>query len=87
MGDFNAVSTDAPIELLSKNLEDSFKTFLVKKPVGTFNGFDLKSDLAKRIDYIFTKNVKVIDYKHIHQKLPNGFWPSDHLPVFITIKE
>ena len=87
MGDFNAVPTDAPIELLSKNLDDSFNGSLVKKPAGTFNAFDIHNRLLKRIDYIFTNNLEVLEYKHIHQKLPNGLWPSDHLPVFVTIKE
>lgn len=90
MGDFNSLPTDAPIKLLSENLEDSFNGSLVKKPagtLGTFNAFDIHNKLLKRIDYIFTKNIEVVDFKHIHKKLPNGLWPSDHLPVFVTIKE
>ena len=87
MGDFNAEPNDAPIILFSKNLDDPFSSTFSKNPIGTFNAFDLKSNLSKRIDYIFTKNVKVIDYKHIHEKLANGNWPSDHLPVFIDINE
>lgn len=87
MGDFNAKPNDAPIILLSKILEDSFSATFSKNPIGTFNAFDLKSNLAKRIDYIFTKNVKVVAYKHINDKLDNGHWPSDHLPVFIGINE
>ena len=90
MGDFNSLPTHAPIKLLSENLEDSFNGSLVKKPagkLGTFNAFDIHNKLLKRIDYIFTKNIEVVDFKHIHKKLPNGLWPSDHLPVFVTIKE
>ena len=87
MGDFNATPNDAPIKLLSKNLKDAFNVFPVKKPVGTFNGFDLNSKLLKRIDYIFTKNIEVVEFRHIHKKLSNGLWPSDHLPVFINSKK
>ena len=90
MGDFNSLPTDAPIKLLSENLEDSFNGSLVKKPagtLGTFNAFDIHNKPLKRIDYIFTKNIEVVDLKHIHKKLPNGLWPSDYLPVFVTIKE
>mgnify|MGYP006078251721 FL=1 len=90
MGDFNSLPTHAPIKLLSENLEDSFNGSLVKKPagkLGTFNAFDIHNKLLKRIDYIFTKNIEVVDFKHIHKKLPNGLWPSDHLPVFVTVKE
>ena len=87
MGDFNSVSSETPIKLLKENLDDSFNEIIQKKPFGTFNGFDLKSKLTRRIDYIFTKNVDVYIYKHISKKLPNGRWPSDHLPVFISVNE
>ncbi len=86
MGDFNSVPSEKPIKLLKENLEDSFKDFLLEKPYGTFNGFDLKSKMGRRIDYIFTKNVNVYEYKHIDEKLKNGNWPSDHIAVFATIK-
>ena len=84
MGDFNLSPEDLPIELLSKELNDSFKLYPVKNPVGTFNGFDLDSKLLDRIDYIFTKNVKITNYKHLDKKLSSGLWPSDHLPILIT---
>ena len=87
MGDFNSVSSETPIKLLKENLDDSFNDIHQKRPFGTFNGFDLKSKLTRRIDYIFTKNIDVYKYKHISEKLPNGRWPSDHLPIFIDIKE
>jgi endonuclease/exonuclease/phosphatase family metal-dependent hydrolase len=85
MGDLNAEPNDAPIKLLAENLEDSFNFFPIEKPFGTFNGFDLESKLLNRIDYIFTKNIEVIEYKHIQKRLPNKAWPSDHLPIFISI--
>ena len=84
MGDFNANPDDLPIELLSKELNDSFKLLPLENPVGTFNGFDLDSKLLDRIDYIFTKNLKITNYKHLDKKLSSGLWPSDHLPILIT---
>ena len=84
MGDFNANPDDLPIELLSKELNDSFKLLSLENPVGTFNGFDLDSKLLDRIDYIFTKNIKITNYKHVDKKLSSGLWPSDHLPILIT---
>ena len=84
MGDFNANPNDLPIELLSEELNDSFKTLPIKNPIGTFNGFDLDSKLLDRIDYIFTKNINITDYRHIDKRLPSGLWPSDHLPILIT---
>ena len=85
MGDFNANPDESPIKLLSEQLQDSFKVLPVKDPIGTFSGFDLCSKLLNRIDYIFTKKLDVIDYKHIDKKLPSGLWPSDHLPILISI--
>ena len=84
MGDFNANPNDLPIELLSEELNDSFKTLPIKNPIGTFNGFDLDSKLLDRIDYIFTKNINITNYRHIDKRLPSGLWPSDHLPILIT---
>ena len=87
MGDFNSAPNETPVTLLKKNLDDSFNKTYQEKPFGTFNGFDLNSKLTKRIDYIFTKNIKVSYYNHVLKKLPNGLWPSDHLPIFVTIYE
>ena len=84
MGDFNAIPDDLPIELLSEELNDSFKILPIENPIGTYNGFDLDSNLLDRIDYIFTKNIKITNYKHLDRKLSSGLWPSDHLPILIT---
>ena len=84
MGDLNANTDELPIKVLSEKLEDSFKMIPLKDSIGTFNGFDINSKLSDRIDYVFTKNIKIIDYRHIDKKLPNGLWPSDHLPILIT---
>ena len=84
MGDLNANTDEPPIKVLSEKLEDSFKIIPLKDSIGTFNGFDINSKLSDRIDYVFTKNIKIIDYRHIDKKLPNGLWPSDHLPILVT---
>ena len=84
MGDLNANTDELTIKVLSEKLEDSFKMIPLKDSIGTFNGFDINSKLSDRIDYVFTKNIKIIDYRHINKKLPNGLWPSDHLPILVT---
>ena len=84
MGDLNANTDELTIKVLSEKLEDSFKMSPLKDSIGTFNGFDINSKLSDRIDYVFTKNIKIIDYRHINKKLPNGLWPSDHLPILVT---
>lgn len=85
MGDLNANPSELPIELLSEELNDSFKILPIESPIGTFSGFDLNSKLLDRIDYIYTKNIKISDYKHLDKKLSSGLWPSDHLPILISI--
>ena len=84
MGDFNAKPYESPIKILSESLNDSFIVFPFEKPIGTFNGFEINSKLDDRIDYIFSKNIKLTDYIHVYDKLLNGLWPSDHLPVVIS---
>jgi len=88
MGDFNSLPTEAPIEILKQQFEDSYNAlnYLVYGPIGTYNGFDVKSMLAKRIDYIFTKNLEVISYRNIDDKRKNNLWFSDHLPILIEIE-
>ena len=85
MGDLNANPSELPIELLSEELNDSFKILPIESPIGTFSGFDLNSKLLDRIDYIYTKNIKISDYKHLDKKLSSGLWPSDHLPILISM--
>ena len=85
MGDLNSVPSDKPIKSMSSDLVDSFYTSEIEEPYGTFNSFDINNKLERRIDYIFTKNLNVLNYRHIKKKLPNKLWPSDHIPVLISI--
>ena len=55
-------------------------------PIGTYNAFDTSLPIEKRIDYFFTKNVKVLSYEHIDDRLENNKHISDHLPVMIEIQ-
>jgi len=85
LGDFNSLPTKAPITILKQQFTDSYEAldYPVDGPVGTFNGFDRKSKLSRRIDYIFTKNIDVKSYQNIDDKRKNNRWFSDHLPVLI----
>ncbi|WP_282123324.1 endonuclease/exonuclease/phosphatase family protein [Algibacter mikhailovii] len=87
MGDFNCEPHSEPIKAISSVLHDGItlsKTNLIG-PIGTFSGFDLNAPLNKRIDYIFVDKFIVESYLHINSKLPNGHWPSDHLPVLVHL--
>ena len=88
MGDFNSISDSEPIKILKKDLIDALQISLdnLKGPQGTFNGFDEMLPIDNRLDYIFTKNVKVLSYRHIDERLNNNRHISDHLPVMIEIR-
>lgn len=85
MGDFNCIPSESPIELLEREFKVSYKIkdFPVYGPVGTFNGFDTKGTVTKKIDYIFTKNIAVINYRCIDDRRKNNLYLSDHFPIMI----
>jgi endonuclease/exonuclease/phosphatase family metal-dependent hydrolase len=88
MGDLNSIPTSDPITILKKELdcglEISENNFY--GPVGTFNGFNNNLEIKNRIDYIFTKKLKILSYRHVDDKRLNNLCVSDHLPVLIEIK-
>jgi len=81
-GDFNAEPQEEPILVMKNNFEDPADTISLYGPVGTFNGFNLNAILDRRIDYIFFKEARVVDYQHIDIKRSNKRWISDHLPIY-----
>lgn len=87
MGDLNAISISDPITILKKELDYGFETAENKfyGPLGTYNGFKNNLEIKKRIDYIFTKKINTISYRHIDDKRLNNLCISDHLPVLIEI--
>ena len=88
MGDFNSEPKGLPIKILKGLLDDSIEMTQKSSygPKGTFNGFDKDRIPKERIDYIFTKNIDVLSYRHIDDRRKNGLCISDHLPVIIEIK-
>lgn len=88
MGDFNATPEEKPIKTLKNYFDEALE--ISEKPligsIGTFNGFSLKK-VTKRIDYFFTKNLKILSYTHIDDLLNNRKHISDHLPIMITLKD
>ena len=88
MGDFNSTPNSPPVKELKTELSDALKISLEKLqgPRGTFNGFNEDLPIEKRIDYIFTNDLKVLSYTHINDRLNNNRHISDHLPVMIKIQ-
>jgi endonuclease/exonuclease/phosphatase family metal-dependent hydrolase len=87
MGDFNSIPDSDPIKILKNDLIDALQISLenLEGSQGTFNGFDMMLPIDKRIDYIFTKNLQILSYRHIDDRLNNNRHISDHLPVMIEI--
>ncbi|PCJ94621.1 MAG: endonuclease/exonuclease/phosphatase [Flavobacteriaceae bacterium] len=88
MGDLNSIPGSNPITTITNKLEDTFEVSTQEHegPIGTFNGFDASRVLDNRIDYVFVKNISVISHIHINDKRTDGFFISDHLPVFISLQ-
>ena len=88
MGDFNSIPNSPPVKEIITELSDALQisTEKLHGPRGTFNGFNEDLPIEKRIDYIFTKKLKVLSYRHINDRLENNRHISDHLPVMIKIK-
>lgn len=92
-GDFNAISTDEPIKVLTepgdpRHLTQSRSIAALKYgPEWTFHDFG-KIPYEKRewIDYIFVKgNIKVFRHGVLTETL-NKVFPSDHCPIISTIE-
>ena len=88
MGDLNAKPETKPISILKRELIDgaALSKDGIYGPDGTYNGFTKNVIAKKRIDYIFVKDLKVKKYRHIEDKMKNGNYLSDHLPVLIEFK-
>lgn len=89
MGDLNLTPDTEAIQFFKKYLTDakdiSKKPFY--GPMGTFNGFKQDRVLKDRIDYFFVKDVNVLSYTHIDDRMANNKHISDHLPVLMIIRE
>ena len=86
-GDFNLLDDSKPIMNLQSNFNDTNKNLeKTDKSYGTFNNFKLNFISKSRIDYVFEKNFKLINSRHIIVKTPEGRWASDHHPILAKLK-
>ena len=87
MGDFNLEPERKGISILKSYLQDGKE--ITQKPFygpkGTFNGFDHDMKLDRRIDYLFVRHLRVINYIHIDDRMENNMHISDHLPALIHV--
>lgn len=86
-GDFNMEENHESIQYIIKSLNDSraiAKTTF--GPEGTFNNFEFHKPVTRRIDFIFVSpSIKVNKYAVLSDS-KDCHYPSDHLPVFVTLK-
>lgn len=92
LGDFNSSPFETPVyQTMTSFLSDS-KTICTSQPTGfngTFNNWEMSStnfDEVSRFDYIYTSGSQVQSYKVISDKYATENYPSDHFPVFVTLK-
>ena len=86
-GDFNLLDDSKTIMNLQSNFNDTNKNLeKTDKSYGTFNNFKLNFVSKSRIDYVFEKNFKLINSRHIIVKTPEGRWASDHHPILAKLK-
>lgn len=86
MGDLNVTPEEKTINLIKEELQDaiSLSTSPLYGPKGTFNAFK-NEPVTKRIDYCFVKNINILSYSHIDDRLDNNKAISDHYPVLMTV--
>ncbi|MEO3257673.1 endonuclease/exonuclease/phosphatase family protein, partial [Parabacteroides distasonis] len=91
-GDFNAVPSDEPIQVLINPSDPRHLTHsrtiagFTYGPEWTFHDFGkIPYDKREWIDYIFVKgNIKVLRHGVLTETL-NNLFPSDHCPVISTL--
>lgn len=85
-GDFNSEPTDAPYLTMTNG--EHFR-LLDSRPannlIGTFCGFELNKIACKTIDYVFHSEEWNSSGYQVISDNDGQFYPSDHLPVQVTI--
>jgi endonuclease/exonuclease/phosphatase family metal-dependent hydrolase len=89
MGDFNLEPGSKALSQVMNDFNDSRSVCSgeISGPAGTFNAFRFDLPVTQRIDYIFISKGKseIIKYVVISDS-EDGLYPSDHLPVYVTVR-
>ncbi len=88
MGDLNESSDNPLINSLNDRFIDGSTKLVTSnyEPIGTFNSFDPKSTMSRRIDYIFTSKNVLIESYMVNRTPSNGRFVSDHFPVIVDME-
>jgi endonuclease/exonuclease/phosphatase family metal-dependent hydrolase len=94
-GDFNASPTEKPYTNLfglktedSRTLSDTFRAFrpIAEPGEGTFTSFQVQNRNGERIDWIGCSEEFEVRVAGIDRTSRDGRTPSDHFPVFATLR-
>ncbi|TXH26392.1 MAG: endonuclease/exonuclease/phosphatase family protein [Cyclobacteriaceae bacterium] len=85
-GDFNSEPIDAPyLTITNGEIFRLYDSRPATNLTGTFCGFEINKIKCRTIDYIFhSEDWKASGYQVI-QDNDGNYYPSDHLPVFVTL--
>jgi endonuclease/exonuclease/phosphatase family metal-dependent hydrolase len=89
LGDFNLEPGDRAFGNLLNYYVDSksASTGEISGPEGTFNAFRFDLPVTQRLDYIFiSKGKSEVKKYQVIANANEGLYPSDHCPVFATVK-
>jgi endonuclease/exonuclease/phosphatase family metal-dependent hydrolase len=89
LGDFNLEPGDPAFANLLNPYMDSRTacTGEISGPEGTYNAFRFDLPVTQRIDYIFvSKGKSEVKKYQVIADANDGLYPSDHFPVFATLK-
>lgn len=86
LGDFNFQPNEAPWDsITAAGLVDVALT-MEKGQEGTFRSFDSAAEVSSRIDYVFLDPSNEALSMDILAPTRNGRYPSDHLPVVVSVR-
>jgi len=87
-GDFNLEPETEQIQYIKSYLKDAKDASAAIKlgSSGTFNGYDFKTPVTRRIDYIFHSEEINIETYAVLSDNEDGRYASDHLPVFVKVQ-
>lgn len=86
MGDFNSAPGSAAYQVLSKTpFRDTYNSADVRcrRSFSTYTTFRPEDTTGRRIDHIFS-SLDSVEWVCIEEQIKNGFYISDHLPMFIV---
>jgi endonuclease/exonuclease/phosphatase family metal-dependent hydrolase len=87
-GDFNLTPEEKPLVMIRQKMKDSRQVSKTVPlgPVGTFNGWDLKTTPENRIDYIFVNKLIEVNKYSVLTDSWEGRCLSDHYPVLTELQ-